>query len=218
LPVVAVVVGMAATLVHIERKRRVNRALEQLANKLWSEAGGASAGASTRPYVRGQLAVLETQSSVKPEHQDLDKPQHWINTSILPPPLDDPGSIGSVILVEWQVLEDVARNAAGMPMTVTSGGRSSQGGDPVMLKRWDCRVKLIDLRRKKVVYESRLSAPNRTFGSGNLALVTPSTVVTDGQFAAELDKIRAFPLIPLDGDPPAPAPAGPENAGEARED
>jgi hypothetical protein len=203
LPVLLLVLGVVGTAAYIQIQKRQAKALAELADRLWTAAGGPTTDVSSAPYVRGRLAILETQSTVKVDHQVSGKPSHWINDHI-PPPLDDAASIGSVILVEWQVVEDVARNAAGMPMTVGKrGGPPAGDSDPVMLKRWNCRVRLVDLKRRIAVYEARLRAPDRTFNEGDLALVTPSTVVTDQQLAGEFNKIRAFPHIALDDDPPA---------------
>ena len=160
---------------------------------------------SSKPYVRGNLAILETQATANIDLADAGKPQQWLNDYIKPP-LNDPASIGSIILVEWSVSAEAARNGSGRAMRL----EGDNSGDSVMLKKWSCRVKLIDLKRRVVVYESQLNAPDRTFNEGDRVLTTPTTSVSQERLAIEFEKIRAFPQIGLNDEPP-PGQASPDN-------
>lgn len=195
--------AVGGTITYVKYRHTRARMLDQLAEKLWDDVRGGSADPSARPYVRGQLAIVETQVDVRPEHQDTSKPLYWVN-DYFEPPLSRPETIGSVILIEWKMFAGVARNASGgaMGLRRPQGPSAPGDDDPVMLKKWRCSVRLIDRKRRLVVYQANLNPPERTFTEGEKVLTTPSTSVTPNQLAVEFDKIRAFPQIGLDDDPP----------------
>jgi hypothetical protein len=211
-PAVLVVGGLLALAAYLAVKKKHDQLSAQLAQQLWSECGGLGdlggldAIEPPPPYVRGQLAIVETQARVKSDHRDDSRPEHWLNDYI-EPPLEDPAAIGSVILVEWQVVEDAARNASGQALGLSDSLGRPTDGDPVMLKRWNCVVKLIDRKRRAVVYQTRLLAADRTFQEGQRVLTTPGTVVPPERLAGEFEKIRRFRQIGLEGEPPAAEPA-----------
>ena len=200
LPVMILLTVFFSTGISLTRSRWKAKESAKLAEQLWNEVRGSAKEQNAEPYVRGELAVLETQSEVELMMQNGNLPQQWINNSIAPP-LDRPDEIGSVIVVEWKVFADTVRDRSGRELSV-------QGADgPAMLKRWRCKVKLVDRQRHVVVYESALEPPDKNFESGDRVITTPSTRVTAEQLAAEFEKIRRFPRIDLNGDPPGTAPS-----------
>ncbi len=208
LPVLVIVFGVAGVILYFGLRHKNAKQSEKLAQKLWDDAHGATSNLSSKPYVRGKLAIVETQSTANIDFQDANKPQHWLNDHIKPP-LNEPASIGSIILVEWSVATEAVRNGSGQAMHL----EGDDSGDSVMLKKWSCRVKLIDLKRRLVVYEAQLNAPDRTFNEHDRVLTTPSTSVSQERLAVEFEKIRGFQHIGLDDEPPA-GQASPDNMGQ----
>lgn len=177
---VCVLIGVCVWgVLSITQGQKAAKQKEQLAGTLWDTVRGASTDHDASPYVRGKLAILETQSMVEFDLQEPSRPQHWINDYI-EPPLNKPGEIGSVILVEWNIV----------PKTTTVKLEMTGQTKEVELKAWNCRVKLIDVKRRTVVYSSAL-----------LTNANPLHV-TEGELTAEFDKIKNLPQIGLDDEPP----------------